>query len=580
MPTRNFRAVCRLLPLALLALLTGCPANKTGPAKTSSRAEKEDPLAMVRETLRREHDIGACRSVVAQLNAHISSMERKPAPLTAAERDVLAKDLHLSDAELNEVANSEFTLLDANYLEERLLLHDAIRSLGLNWTDGADLERASVAFAWAMRQTWLADEALPSLPVGPVLRRGFGNDTERATVVLALFQAIGLDAGLVGVPAERGPPHFWAVGARIGGDVYLFDAKSGRPLAAADRKGVATLKQARANSDLIKPAADGAKPPLDLKQAAEKSRVFLSPPLSALSPRMRFLQEELKLTPRLFLGVVTTELTANFATAGEQATFWNPPQMPSGVPEVSTPTRALAHYLPPGDGGFDRTDLQAAFAAGLWPHDRLPPVASENTLPPGVDAGRKLRQYFAKRFVDFLLADNKPRDQELRGQFDEATRALVDMMTEITKRQDLIASTAPPELDANAAQWAREIRTASAELLRLEKSPSADPQTLEDAKSRVAGLEKASEPMVMVVERALAEPLTLMASYQLALCKHEQAERQARRQREPEATREAWQNAAGWWSSFLSKATAQAGATPAQIAHAKALHAVAEQGAK
>ena len=212
-----------LIPFLAMGLLTGCP-KKTGSTKTVLQRPQEDPLASVHETIRRDRTIDGFKTLVAQLNQYLGqATEGKPSPLSASERDVLVKQFKLSAEEIKEVERDEFTQLDTHYLDECFLFHDGVRALKLDFaTKSADaaLERARLAFAWAMRQVWLRDQSGRPLPPGRVLQLGFGAIPERAGVALAVFQQLGLDAGLIG-RAEGQTPRPWAVGVRISSEVYL-----------------------------------------------------------------------------------------------------------------------------------------------------------------------------------------------------------------------------------------------------------------------------------------------------------------------------------------------------------------------
>jgi hypothetical protein len=578
-------------------LLVGCPA-RTPVAKTTARAELDDPLATVRDTLRRDRDrdLETCKSAIAQLNNYLGRAQRKPAALSESERELLTKEAHLSPEELKEVAADEFTELDAAFLDERFLMLDALRSLSLDWSDEG---RARLAFAWVMRQAWVEDSPLRAppnvVPPNAVLRRGWGTEAQRAGTVLSIFEAAGLDGCQLAYKPEGGAPRFWAVGVLIGNDILLFDPKAGRPITGAGGKSIATLKQVRTNPELLKPFLADIKPPLDAKLIAEQSKVYISPPLSALAPRMRLLQDELKYTPLLqdelkytpplVLSVNAPELLARFKKAGEPAEFSNPPL--TGRPEeLGTPVRALAYFMPSaaGLGGLDRTRrMIAAYRDSLVPYDRLPPVLWELASRADViEVAGKLRSHFETRFIDFFTSRGRARDLVLRGQLDEAIRELVDQQTQITKILDQIASAG--DVDAAVAQWAKDLKAATSELSRMRrevqrKELSAEDPALFEAQSRLATLEKQATKATMMVESAAGEPMMIVTTYQLALCKHEQAERQSRRVNDPAVVRDAWQSAAGWWSTFLSKYAAKPGVSQAQVAHVKRLLEIATNNA-
>jgi hypothetical protein len=563
-------------------LLVGCPA-RTPVSKTTARAELDDPLATVRDTLRRDRDLETCKSAIAQLNNYLGRAQRKPPALTESERELLTIQAHLSPEELKEVEADEFTELDAAFLDERFLLLDALRSLNLDWTDEGRADRARLAFAWVMRQAWVEDSQLRA-PPNAVLRRGWGTEAQRAGLVLSIFEAAGLDGCLLAYKPDGGAPRFWAVGVLIGNDILLFDPKAGRPIAGAGGKSIATLKQVRTNPELLKPLLADVKPPLDAKLIAEQSKVYVSPPLSALAPRMRLLQEELKYTPPLVLSVDAPELLARFKKPGEPAEFWNPPL--TGRPEeLGTPLRALIYFMPnaAGLGGLDRSNMFPLYLRSLVPVERLPPVLSERMMPSNaIEIAVKVRNHFDARFIDFFAGRGRARDLVLRGQFDEAIRELVDQQTQITKILEQLTSAG--DLDADVAQWAKDLNAVTSEISRMRKEVQRKERSPEDpalfeAQSRLATLGKQTSKAMIMAERAAGEPMMIVTTYQLALCKHEQAERQSRRVSDPAVVRDAWQSAAGWWSTFLSKYAAKPGVSPAQVAHVKRLLEIAANNA-
>lgn len=569
MPTAlPFSRLLATLILFVGLLPLGCSGPKATSSKVEVKVEAEDPLAASRDTLRRDRDIGSCRTIIAQLNEYLARSEVKPPSLDASELEMLTKELGLAEAEINELKQRDFSPLDALDLEERLLFHDAMRSLNLKWGEAPEQQRdrAVVVMAWVMRQVWLAETGGRPIPPVMVLRRGNGNEPERAGVALAALFAAGLDAALVGFQPEHGAVRMWAVAARAGDEVLLFDPRSGRPVGSANSP--TTLRQVRAQPALLESLAKAADPPLDPKVIAEKSELYLSPPLSSLGPRMRMLQNLLTLVPPLKVAVEPAALKSRFAKVGVPVQFWNPKTIPGRGPDLNVPMRALAYFYPVSEGGFDRSNpgLRAfdSIRMQLVPWALVPEPTTEQVLPG--EPGYRLRDRFGNRFVAFHLEANKPRDQVLRGQFDDATRNLVDLTTNIAKIEDRLS--AEQDLDAEALRWVKEMRSAYAQMLRTEKTGETG---FVEARSKVDSLNKNSEKIMMLIERAAGPPMEMEATYLLALCKHEQAERQSRRETEPELIREAWQNAAGWWNTFLGKFGTQGWVPKRLVTHARSL---------
>ena len=173
--------------------------------------------------MRKERDLAGTKSAVAQLNNYLGRAAGKVEPLSDTERDLLTRQLNLTPDELKEVTSGEFTSLDSYYLDQCLLFHDGVRSLGVDLNDeseAAQLARARVGYAWTMRQVWRSEHKNRPAPPSFALRRGSGSDIERAGVALAAFNMIGIDGCLVGRPGDVKSTNFWAVGARVGNEIY------------------------------------------------------------------------------------------------------------------------------------------------------------------------------------------------------------------------------------------------------------------------------------------------------------------------------------------------------------------------
>jgi hypothetical protein len=559
--------------IAVTSFATGCPRQPTA-TRGSGKGEQVDALAAVRQTVRKDHKPESFRTAVAQLNVYLSRpSDSKPEAASASERDMLSKQLHLTDDEMKEVVRDDFSPLDAHYLDECFLFHDAVRALKLDFsqkTEAAQLERGRLGFAWAMRQVWLNDRPTRPLPAGYALRMGYGNLMERCGVSLAILQVIGIDAGMVGVSKNGATLQAWSIAARVGNEVYLFDPRGGKPVPGPGGKGIATLRQARATPELVKESIQANVANADVKATVADSKIWLSPPLSALSPRMRWLQTVLKLNPPITLGVDFLSDVSDFAKAGETVGFWNP----AGDP--TAPTRRLSHFLPASDGGFESAPpgrrLFDEYRRALLPLAQMPELLKRGVLTG--DPANRLNEAFARRFVDFQLDPDKPRDQVLRGHYDDANNALVDLLSQSAILRRRIAN--EPDLDAGALKWAEDLRHAMSRVEKLKRDKRSEPE-IQEAAAQVRELEKTAEKMVLLIERSAADPYEGVAIFQMALCKHEQAERVGRtRDDEPDVVRAAWQNAAGWWHNYLDRFGSAAWIPPAQIQHAKNLLAEAQ----
>jgi hypothetical protein len=554
------------IALILLPFLAGCPSPPST-SRVTTRAEQEDALGNIRDTLRKDRKLDGFKTAVAQLDVYLARPnESKPNPVSESELQI-ARHLQLSEDEIKEVTRPDFSPLDVYYFDECFLFHDAVRALKLDWSQSSDesqLQRAQLGFAWAMRQVWLQDKPGPRpLPPSFTLRIGSGSLAERTGVALAVFRTLGLDAGLVGPGKVPAAFRQWAIGVRIGNEVYLFDPHAGEAVPGANRRGIATLRQARATPELVKTQIAAALGNTDLRKAAGESRVWLSPALSSLTPRMRWLQSEIVLAPPLVLGVDLAAQSERFAKAGETVDWWNPRD------DHNTPTRTLAHFLPTSEGGFDQAPAGQRYF-DTYPRPLIPMNQLPELLRSGVVTGFpaiRLNERFASRFITIQTQPGEPHDLILRGQFDDANTALIEQLGRYATLQKRIAT--EPNLDADARKWAEEIVSALARHLRLQRdrAPEAEVQA---ALERVKALDKDNEKISLVIERSAIEPHGAVLTFLLAQSKHEQAERLSRSGRDdPQQLRDAWQTAAGWWRNFISRAASNSWIQPAQVDHAR-----------
>ena len=562
------------IPIALIPLLIGCPSRPQPTRNSTSHTDQEDALAAVRDTVRKEHKADTFKTAVAQLNVYLGRpTDAKPAIASPSERDLLANKLHLSADELKEVLREDFSPLDVHYLDECFLFHDAARGLKLDFaqkSDAAQLERGRLCFAWAMRQVWLNDKPSRPLPPSYALRMGFGNLAERTGVALAILQVIGIDAGVVGIAKDRTTLEPWCLAMRIGNEIYLLDPRGGKPVPGEGGKGIATLRQVRKNPALAQAYVQANVSNNDVASTVANSKVWLSPPLSSLSPRMRWLQSVLPVNPPVALGADVLSDIDEFAKAGETIDFWNPEG------DITSMTRRLSHFVRQSDGGFEPNPpgqrLIDSYLSSLVPFAQMPALLRGNVVTG--DPANRLRGIFSQRFLKFQLEVDQPRDQVLRGHFDDANRALVELLSEIKTVQRHIAG--ETDLDQGALKWAEDWRHAASQVERLKRDKRSE-QEIHEATSRVAALEKAADKMMLVIERSASEPFAGMITFQLALCKHEQAERVARTRRdEADVIRDAWQNSAGWWRNYLGRFGTAGWIQPGQINHAKKLLAEVE----
>jgi hypothetical protein len=601
-----------LLLVALSALaFTGCPkpnANQYG-EKDGPKAEgpKVDPWEAAAKRVRKETDAAGVRASLGKLTDDLAARQDVPGPtaLSPDAEKTLATLARLAPEDLEVVRPAGFFGADAAYVADCLYLRDSARAVDPIGLPPA--EQAKAAFAWVCRQIyvqpWVTDDGrfVPAVPPTYVLRRGWGTGYERATVALALFQQLGLDAGLVGPPdaAEKPagfmPPWidqketptplgpFWAVAVRAGADVLLFDPFGGRPFPG-------TLAQVTANPDLLKPWVDDKAHPWKVPaDAVKQATVYLSAPVQALAPRMATLEDKTKgeLDARLSVDVIA--LRDRFAAPAPggpglaDVKVWNPPG------DGLAYTRVLGSFLPAEEGGHDRRSpgqrLLDLYQGSLFPRQIF---AGADVLPRDLvpqPAKDRLILAAASGYQAAFLAAPTPRERMQRGQIQDATRFLSDRQDAFARGQEQVRNATPEQI----AEW---VKTANELYLALRRAeypnenqtrpnPPTDP-AVAAARGAIEDFWRTTAPVAQgIIARATARSGLAEASYLLALAKHEEAERQQLRAdkvggadgvRAKASAANAWAEASNTWRSYLE----QAASFPVRVAHARTLQARAD----
>jgi hypothetical protein len=248
------------------------------------------------------------------------------------------------------------------------------------------------------------------------------------------------------------------------------------------------------------------------------------------------------------------------------------------------PTGVLRRFLPPEEGGVDTTHPMERWEYGLVPWNYFPPQISRR-FRTDVEPGRRLREAFQQQFLGLLLAPRQPRDLLLRGRLDEATTMLAPSRDQLQQYKTVFQD--EPDLAQQLDVWFNQITEAYAELMRAERG-ARDPALAGPARDKVREAWQAGEqPLSALIRGASAEPLGGMATYFLALCKHEQAERLqlkvdqsgAHASEAAPLAREAWKGASEWWGTFLSENTSAVGTPNARLLAARALEALGQRAA-
>lgn len=566
------------LALALLLVpLLGLHGTRLPPTARQVRQTApatDAPFEDALEALHKEPNPAAYRNVIARLNG-IQSLTAERLP--DSERRLVREDFHLDDGELAEVNSPKFTALDAYYLDQCFLLHDAARSLGVD--DRSPEERAGAGFQWVVRQVRLEEVDGPASPPLFVLRRGWGTARERSLVFLALLEQLGLHGCMIVLPQGQAPRD-WVPGALADGQIYLFDTRLGLPL-----PGSATFATVKNETDWLKPLSPAPDLPYDVDfPQARQAQLQVACSLSALAPRMRRLQTRLEATNGPRLAADPAALMEEFRNALQKSGLSEPVRVWGSSSAGDDALRALRSFLSPTEGGSDRpksgTLRRARFNESLTPWKLLPSPVER--LPEGSDLGPRLRQGFAKPFLDLAYDPRMPHELMLRGRLDEAVAGFVEIRGTIERLRENVENEANPGRVLET--WIEEVRRAYAEWLRAQREADGkNTPALQAAQLRMNQLwePKQAQKPIEILQAAAALPRVVQVTYFLALAKQEMAERAqvmwAREGKKPQSELEElnqlWQTSADWWQKFLNDFPTDPAAASARLHLARALTA-------
>jgi hypothetical protein len=536
------------------------------------------------DSFRRNPDREAFQNGTQQLNAYLGQQtDRKFPPLSKEDRARLKRDLDLDDSELDELASGNFTQLDVFHLEQCFLLRDVAKALVLE--NLSERDRAMAAFGWVVRQVRLRPEQPKLLPPDLVLRRGFGNASERALVFLELLRQAEVPGVLLMV-SNKGETRAWLPAAIVNGELLLFDTRLGVPVPGPGGQSVATLAQVRGNADLLEALRVDADHAYDVTwEQSAQVEALVACPLSFLSPRMRWLQESLGPACQVRVADDPAKVAdlARKALGNDKVRFWSRPNDPD------VPTRTLRESLPLADrrkGEIPR--YVELFYLKIVPREAFPPVFK--SIPPQLDIGARLQMAFTRPFEDLSINPGAPTELLVHGRYIEAIQKLVDTMEDARK----VAEEAEkhPDLKDHVEQWTKDVQTTYAEMIRAERdvvqaSGDAAQERLQKARGRFIELTRYPQEAGFFMRMSVQEVLTRKAAYMLAQCKHEQAEQaQANLDRSPnalppdaEAVRDAWQAAADAWQSYIDQCPPGAAEPEATLGRARALYQAGQKEA-
>jgi hypothetical protein len=594
-------------------LFPGCTKPTPPPEiDPQQQAAAGDPWAALGQRLRKETDVAAVKSALGQLVNDLAGRQGVAAPqaMSPETEKKLTSVVPLSESDVAATRAAGYSGLDAAYIADSLYLRDSARSLDPVGLPTNDLVRAG--FEWICRQVYLnpwTPEIQPGVrqamlvPPTAVLRRGHGSGLERAYVFLDLLRQMGIDGCLIGPPdaanlhagnvtagpdgqpltgSPKGP--FWAVGARVGGDILLFEPWRGSPFPGPDGKGIGTLAQIKKNPAQAQAWLDDKTWGVtadDLKSGV----VFLAVPLSGLSPRMALLDEKLKRDLGVVLAIDPAAVRARFTAAApngpglppNEVSFWNPPG------DAFSYTRVLASFLPAEEGGTDRSPpgrgLRDQYMLTLLPRSVLALPRELEAQP----ARERLAAAGAASYEAAFLAPPTPRERIQRGQIQDATRYLADRQDSYVRGLERLRNASPTQI----TQWCNQANEVYAELrraqypdpLQRQPQPESDPTVIAARQAVEAFWKTHAQTAQVIIDQASARLGLAEATYLLALAKHEEAERQQLRAdraiggdagRAKSTAQAAWNEAANAWRSYLEQSSSLT-PLPARNEHARLL---------
>jgi hypothetical protein len=528
----------------VVALSGGCGGQPaTEPQGPRTEPGQRNYLKEAIEHLRRAENPSDVRQALERVDRQLEQDSEGRATIKKRGASLIAiqDQLGLYPDEVEEITGSAFRPLDAHHVFLSLLLRDAAESLRIQGMP--PLQQAERAFAWVNRQVVLKELREKLLfPPEAVLALGEGSCHERALVFLALLQQLdpALDGCMLAIPAEgSAAERYWIPAVLLPGsnqdELYLFDTRLGMPVPGPGGKGIATLRQAQKDPDVLAQLSLGQKDSYDVTPAeAARAEPRLVLPLSALAPRLGYLEELLAERDRLRLAMDPDRLQKRFEAAGAgKVGIWNQ-RGPTKSPPC-TPTRALRLYLPREEGGADPISSR-------WLRQQREmfraSVVERNLMALGVFDELRTAKETQLRLVDLVqrLFDKyvvRSRRGMQRGLLDEAIKRLVRIEGVVQE----FGQGDKTQLRQDAASWRMRLQNAYIGLAR--KQPEARRQIdalwaedqyllyLTDPSDEVDLPPKESwRALGFLIMEAAADPLQDDALFLLALAMQEKAEKQ------------------------------------------------------
>ncbi len=526
------------------------PSHEASPPTVPHAQTTADPLAAQFNVLAEHTDSATCREV---LQAVDSIASRQSTPLEQIQP--LVNLLKLDPKEVEALAQTTFTLTDAEYLADCFLIRDAIGSLALK--SDPPLTQAERSFAWICRQTYLGRKPRSPAPSWWVLQAGSASAIDRANVFLAMLRQLGLDSCLIGPPQLAVQPSFLqdgqrfryapirAVGVRIGKDIFLFDPWQGQPVTVG--KKIATLGELQADSGKASAWLQAAK---ITPEEVTKWQVFVTAPLQALSPRMEWLEKQMPAESAVRLYCDLNGMIERFKKqAGVNCLALNPNDDPYSLVRLFD---TFYREIKTPDGIFQPE--KERFHNSQFPTELIPQLHVGVGGPPLAN-GRPwlwVQGIFRDQFSSSFLKPNSGRDNLVRGNFNNALSAFNDLK-EINDGIYQRASNQPSQQE-DIDRW-----TAAAINVFSALVDQKDPNKLEAAQTASENFIQSllTQKVISFIYKITSRLLIAEAFYERALAKHERAERaHAQWLRHPDETKrteaeQAWTSAANLWRIYL-----------------------------
>jgi hypothetical protein len=558
--------------VSIATFSSGCTKKPPTGSGTSTLVTR-DGVTTALAGLDTQQDLAHCRTALQQLD-NLEGTGARPA-LTEKERAELAALFRLTKTEEAEISQPTFSLTDAAYLEECLLVRAGVRSLKID--DRKPLEKGRIGFDWVCRMVYVDDRVPWVASPWMTLHTGSGVALSRAYVVLAAWQQLGLNGCLIGPPALKNtwsckqdapgtPPQAFvpgvpveyapvrACGLKVGADVFLFDHISGKAIPSADGKGVLTLAQARATPEAVKS--------LGSADEVKNWQPYLAPTLSCMARRMDWLE-------RLNPANSGVNLFVDFKALRDEFTRDLPNQPVDGWNadgDSHSATRVLGRYATE-EVSLTKITLRDRHRVAIVPLEYLPKTALT-----GVAEGQiKLR--YAEQFYILRYDWGSARDSLIRGMYSEVTAASEPMKQDLENAQ--IRLEQDKGLRNEIDKWAETYQSLSANIIKArERDPAALPAAERDFNSFYNDRHNLDVQWAFIRGTA-ARPLVAELTFLIAAAVHERAERAPADG--SDRTTALWRNAVEWWERFLDASAKAHSALPAREAHGRALKARCEQ---